>query len=146
MVLCARAAVARLTDNYESSGDAGCPYRKVWQLLQELSSRESVGGGELETLKQLERYTGAELSAAEISSFFTAFIKSATEAETGSGLAPLTDDDPDPPPKSDYKLGPGAVLDLAPDEDVAFANPTRPNAQFDPFFQAVLRQPESDTS
>ncbi len=94
----------------------------------------------IETLKQLERYTGAELSAAEISSFFTAFIKSAVEAEAGSGLAPVDADDPDPPAASNYKMGPAAVLDLAPGEDVEFANPTRPNAQFDPFFQAVLRQ------
>lgn len=94
----------------------------------------------IETLKQLERYTGAELTAAEVSSLFTAFIKSAVEAEVGGGLAAIDDTDTDPPPKYEYKLGSGAVLDLAPGEDVEFANPSRPNDKFDPFFQAVLRQ------
>jgi capsid protein len=37
-------------------------------------------------------------------------------------------------------LGSGTIIELAPDESVETANPNRPNANFDPFFLAVIRQ------
>jgi len=37
-------------------------------------------------------------------------------------------------------LGNGAVVDLAAGEKATTANPTRPNANFDPFFMAVVKQ------
>src|SRR5690606_19417135 len=37
-------------------------------------------------------------------------------------------------------LGNGAVVDLAPGEKANAANPSRPNANFDPFFVAVVKQ------
>lgn len=88
----------------------------------------------IEPLKQLDRYTEAEIMAAVISGMFTVFVK--TE---GDGVAPFaggngvaTDDD--------YKMSNGAILDLAPGQDVSFADPKRPNTAFDPFVMAVLRQ------
>ena len=92
----------------------------------------------IETLKQLDRYTEAEITAAVISGMFTVFVKT----ETGDGLSPMeptgevggtTSDD-------DYKMGSGAILDLGPDETIESANPGRPNTAFDPFVMAVLRQ------
>jgi hypothetical protein len=41
---------------------------------------------------------------------------------------------------SDLKLAPGAVVDLGPGEEIQIADPKRPNANFDPFVLAVLRQ------
>jgi capsid protein len=38
------------------------------------------------------------------------------------------------------ELGSGTIAELAPDEDITIANPNRPNANFDPFFLAVIRQ------
>jgi capsid protein len=38
------------------------------------------------------------------------------------------------------ELGSGTVAELAPGEDIEVANPNRPNANFDPFFLAVIRQ------
>jgi len=92
----------------------------------------------IESLKQLDRYSEAEIMAAVISAMFTVFVKSEEE----EGLAPIpglgggnsqTKDD-------DYKLAPGAILDLQPNEDIQIADPKRPNQAFDPFVQAVLRQ------
>ena len=92
----------------------------------------------IEPFKQLSRYSESELMAAVVSSFFTVFVKT----ETGEGLnvatptaetGGLRNDD-------DYKLAPGAMLDLMPGEDVTFANPSRPNAAFDPFVLALCRQ------
>ena len=89
----------------------------------------------IETLKNMSRFTEAELMAAVVSSMFTVFIKGGFNP----GLADI-DPDGDPSPKGQVKLGTGAVVDLADGEDVEFANPARPNAQFDPFFKAMCRQ------
>jgi len=40
----------------------------------------------------------------------------------------------------DYKLGYGAMIGLAPGEQIDQAKPERPNTAFDPFVQAILRQ------
>lgn len=40
----------------------------------------------------------------------------------------------------DFHLGPGAILDLLPYESVEIADPKRPNAAFDQFVLAILRQ------
>lgn len=101
----------------------------------------------IESLKQLERYTHAELMAAVISGMFTVFIE--TEAEGGGdqfGLAPVGEPanptgEPLPPGHdSDLKLGNGAVQFLEPGEKANIANPGRPNEKFDPFVTAILRQ------
>lgn len=92
----------------------------------------------IESLKQLDRYTEAEIMAAVISSMFTVFVKSEDE----QGLAPMTPLDEGYSKKSDgdYKLAPGAILDLQPNENIEIADPKRPNQAFDPFVQAILRQ------
>lgn len=89
----------------------------------------------IETLKNLSRFAESELMAAVVSSMFTVFIKGGFNP----GLADI-DAESDPSPKSQMKLGTGAIVDLAEGESVEFANPARPNAQFDPFFLAMCRQ------
>lgn len=101
----------------------------------------------IELLKQLGRYTEAELMAAVISSFFTVFVK--TQAGEDTGLLPdMTPTDAEslaagaqtPTDTRDVNMGPGQVVSLLNGEDVTFADPGRPNAQFDPFVLAILRQ------
>lgn len=103
----------------------------------------------IEALKQLERYTEAELMAAVISGMFTVFIEKdgAAEGADEFGLPTLAGDNPygEPLPPSpdapaDLRLGNGAVQFLEPGEKATFANPTRPNDKFDPFVVAILRQ------
>lgn len=94
----------------------------------------------IESLKQLTRYTEAELMASVISGMFTIFIKSAGP----SGDMPLgamvseeqqiASDDP-----TAYEMGSGAINVLQPGEEVQVANPGRPNAQFDGFVNALAR-------
>lgn len=86
----------------------------------------------IETLKQLDKYSEAEIMSAVVSAMFTVFVKSESE----DGLAPFggqTDSTND----NDYKLGVGAILDLQPNESIEIADPKRPNQAFDPFVQAV---------
>jgi lambda family phage portal protein len=102
--------------------------------------------GVIEPLKTLDRYSEAEITAAVISAFFTVFIKS-TAGGGGTptpGLAALTApeaaDHGVSTQTGEYRLAPGAIVDLLPGEEVQIADPKRPNAQFDPFVMSVLRQ------
>lgn len=98
----------------------------------------------IESLKQLERYTEAELMAAVISGMFTVFIETENgepdEFGLGNDPAENPTGEPLPIPSNDLKMGNGAVNFLEPGEKATFANPTRPNSGFDPFVMAILRQ------
>lgn len=94
----------------------------------------------IEPLKQLQRYTEAELNAAVISGLFSVFIKMDPDA---------FDDMYDDSSKSDIiskasnwsgDMQSGQAINLLPGEDIVSTNPGRPNAQFDPFWQAIVRQ------
>ncbi|MFO1725363.1 phage portal protein [Pseudomonas aeruginosa] len=99
----------------------------------------------LEPLQKLERYSSAELMAAVISAMFTVFIKKGSDYNNAGGL-PMTGlvngggsastDDEAPA----LELGEGAVVDLGEGEEPVVANPARPNAQFDPFFMAAVKE------
>ncbi len=93
----------------------------------------------IEPLKQLARYTEAEIMAAVVSGMFTVFVKSDVP---GGGLGPICGTIPGAPEPAagEYQLAPGAIIDLNRDESIDTANPGRPNTAFDPFVQAVLRQ------
>ena len=90
----------------------------------------------IESLKQLDKYSEAELMAAVVSSMFSVFIKS----EDPDGLAPMSEDGGKAEHDKDFQLGPGAILDLLPYESVEVADPKRPNAAFDQFVLAIMRQ------
>jgi lambda family phage portal protein len=100
----------------------------------------------IEPLKMLGRYKQAELMAAVVSSMFTVFIK--TEGAQGlaglptaPGANPVVTYGQDATPASaDVRLGNGMVVELAKGESIETANPGRPNAGFDPFVMAILRQ------
>ncbi|HVI60123.1 MAG TPA: phage portal protein [Luteimonas sp.] len=95
----------------------------------------------LEPLKQLDRYGGAELMAAVVSGMTTVFIERAEQKqfdEDGNEIAAFAGAELDE--QGNIALGNGAVVDLAPGEKANLANPARPNANFDPFFVAVVKQ------
>lgn len=117
--------------------------RNVIHLFRKLRPGQTRGvpylAPVIEPLKQLDRYTEAELMAAVVSGMFTVFIKTPSGED---GPAPFK-----PPSESggtssdeDYKLANGAIVDLADGEDISTANPGRPNNSFDPFVMAIIRQ------
>ena len=92
----------------------------------------------IETLKQLDRYTEAEITAAVISGMFTVFVKA--EGSEGLGDFEPSSETSSTSTDEDYQMGSGAILDLGPEESIETANPGRPNSAFDPFVMAILRQ------
>lgn len=91
----------------------------------------------IEHLKQISDYSDAEVTAAVISGMFSVAIETPND-EDGSA-PPFGESDP-ALASNEVKLGNGAVFSLAPGEKVSTINPGRPNANFDPFLQAFLRQ------
>jgi lambda family phage portal protein len=93
----------------------------------------------IEALKQLGRYTEAELMAAVVSGMFTVFIKSETpDNPLGQAIDP--NQQVQGLDEGAYQLGNGAIIGLAPGEDINVANPGRPNQAFDGFVTAIIRQ------
>lgn len=94
----------------------------------------------LESLRKLDRYIGAELISCVVSSFFSVFVKS----EAGMRLPAYSDSTEEAGAqeiKSDRSyLKPGLVVNLAPGEDVAFADPTKPNPNYEQFVNSIIRQ------
>ncbi len=97
----------------------------------------------MEALKQMTRYTEAELMAAVITAFFTAFIKTSgdtSEIPIGESIddtMQVLEDKIDMPK---YELGSGTINVLGLDEDVIFADPKRPASGFDMFMTAIITQ------
>ena len=90
----------------------------------------------IEMLSQITKSTNAELMNAVVSSMFSVFITSELNAN------PISDMFKDNTSKieNNYSLGSGTIMELEPGQDVKFAEPTRPNTQFDNFLFAMCKQ------
>lgn len=102
----------------------------------------------IESLKQLTRYSDAEIMAAVVSGMFTVFIKhNGASSENpfanqfGYNLGGNSDDEEiQRTNPADVGIGNGAIVGLEEGEDVTIANPTRPNANYDGFIVSVFKQ------
>lgn len=90
----------------------------------------------VDSIKQISRYTNAEISAAVISAYFTVFI----ESDSGNPAPVFAGEEGADTPNQDISLGMGAVVGLAKGEKATFANPLRPNPNFEPFILGVITQ------
>lgn len=92
----------------------------------------------IEAMKQLARYSDAELMAAVVSGMFTVFI---TSDSPNSPIQQMYDPSQqlDDDPRS-YEMGNGAIVGLREGEKIETANPGRPNTAFDGFVTAICRQ------
>ena len=98
----------------------------------------------IELLKQLTRYSEAEIMAAVISSYFTGVIETESTGQNMIGNM-IGDDDVDSAvagstSDQDIKLGPGALIGLKIGEKITFGNPGRPNTGFGEFINSILQQ------
>lgn len=95
----------------------------------------------IESLKQLNRYSEAELMAAVISGMFTVFIESKNNDDDpplGEGIP--EEDQIDTQDETSYELGNGAIIALGEGETAKEVNPGRPNTAFDGFVTSICRQ------
>lgn len=92
----------------------------------------------IEPLLQLRRYTEAEITAALIQSFITAFIVT----KAGADQMPFNEVPRDNISRdaNEYEMGPGTINVLEEGEDVKFSSPTHPETGFDVFVRAVAAQ------
>ena len=94
----------------------------------------------IEAIKQLGDYAEAEVRAAVISAMFTVFVKPNTIEDDGdASFIGSNDTASGVDAATEISLGNGAIVDLAPGEDVTFADPKRPNTAFDAFVTAMSR-------
>ena len=95
----------------------------------------TVQGYEVQSIVQ-----GAEITAAVISAMFTVFVKSQnpSDGRPFGEMIPAEEliDNAD---QSSIELGPGAIIDLNPGEEVQFADPKHPNTGYDDFTNATIR-------
>lgn len=117
--------------------------RRVLHIYEQLRPDQTRGMPYLapiiEIIKQLSKYTNAEIAAAVVNSYFTVFLKS-PDGDTELSPYAMTDETNVAADDQDYKLGMGAFITLSNDESVEFADPKRPNQHFEAFMQAMLRQ------
>lgn len=105
----------------------------------------------IETLKQVSRYTNAELTAAIIKSFFALFFTNSPAGAAGlDGIAPSAiyggeDDEEERDPHapvvdvSEYGLGPGTLNALPAGVDVKAVDAGRSMSTFDPFVTQLIK-------
>lgn len=99
----------------------------------------------IETLKQISKYSEAELAAAVVNALLSVFIKRPLEDTAGGGVDwnAAYEARGETPPWEDparFTLGSGTWLEGAPGEDLQIVNAARPSNQFDPFFLANMKQ------
>lgn len=98
----------------------------------------------IQAIKDLGRYTEAEITAAVLSAFYTVFIEQTDSAPApaavfgadGKGLDGQNETVPDG--GQEIAMGPGAVIGLGKNEKATFANPNRPNPSLGPFLESVM--------
>jgi lambda family phage portal protein len=94
----------------------------------------------IETLKQLTRYTEAEIMAAVINGLFSVFITT-TDGEEGIDFNGVDEDKGrvDSENQTSYELGNGLINYLQPGEHIEMADAKRPNVNFDGFVSSMTK-------
>lgn len=96
----------------------------------------------IEALKQLGRYTDAELVAAVVNGMFAVFIEKGDMSGDGPALGEVVPEGEqvDAEDGNSIEIGNGSIIDLEQGEKANAVSPGRPNANFDPFVIAICRQ------
>ena len=94
----------------------------------------------IETVKQLGRYSEAEVDAAVVSAMFAVFLETPEpDGENTSGVLNQSGEGTSADARTETELSSGAAVTLAPGEKAVFPDLKRPNAGFDGFVMAMSR-------
>jgi lambda family phage portal protein len=99
----------------------------------------------IQAIKDLGRYTEAEITAAVLSAFYTVFIEQEGSSKPAAvfGADGPTDAAANGPtaPQGGVELAmaPGAIIGLEKGEKATFADPKRPNTAYEPFVTGILK-------
>ena len=93
----------------------------------------------IEALKQLSRYTEAELMAAVVSGMYAIFIEKEAPSD-GVPLGEVSEDEKISDDENDIEMSNGSIIDLAPGERANVVQPGRPNKNFDAFVMSLCKQ------
>lgn len=93
----------------------------------------------IESLKQLTRYSEAEMMAAVINGFFTVFITSEKGASEFEFTGVVADEESISDDNVNYELGPGIVNVLNPGDKIEIADSKRPSSNFDAFVTSLAK-------
>jgi lambda family phage portal protein len=111
--------------------------------LPEQSRGEPLLAPVIKKFKEISDYTEAEIRAAVVNAFFAIYVTSEMGSVFGDrASAHLARQQEERPRERKFrKFGPGGLMvDLLPGEKVDNGAPGRPNSNFDPFVQAVIKQ------
>ncbi len=92
----------------------------------------------IEALKQLTRYSEAEMMAAVINGMFTVFVTS-EKGTAEFGFSGIVDDDDRVSDDRNYEIGPGMINILEPGEKIEIADAKRPSTNFDAFVTSLAK-------
>jgi len=124
--------------------------KNVLHLMDKNRIGQSRGVGALApviyTIKQITKFSEAELQAAITNALLSVFVERPLE-DTLTGSVDYYKDRNDNPitppwehPNNKFMLGNGSWVDFAPGEKARIAESVRPSAQYDPFFLACIKQ------
>jgi lambda family phage portal protein len=91
----------------------------------------------VEHILQLGRYTLAEVEAAVINAFYTVLVTGNADENSSFQTVEEEKEVESLDTETEIELGSGTIADLAPGENVVFADPTRPNVNFATFADAI---------
>ena len=94
----------------------------------------------IEPLKQLARYTEAEIAAAVVAGSFAVFVKMDSAAFDTTFNADAQATIVNNAKSWDGTIQPGSAVNLLPGESIETADASRPNPNFDPFVSAIMGQ------
>jgi hypothetical protein len=90
----------------------------------------------IDCIKQIARYTEAEIMAAVVTAYLTVFIETPNGTPSGVFQGETAQEEA----SGEIDLSMGSVVGLAPGEKANMVNPGRPNPNFEPFILAVIKQ------
>lgn len=134
------------TWNYYPFYGAKTGRRQVLRLMEferiDQSRGEPVLAPVLETVKQVTRFSEAELSSAVVNAILTVFVKRPTDFvdQVGRRIALTSPEQRERWENTDFDLGAGTWIEGAPGEELQTVAANRPSSQFDNFYAACMKQ------